>query len=79
MSANGVYVGFKSNMSTRGGRGLCVVSLVHTADVTTESLLEPGIEHPLRCWAMWFLGCGLFSTKKQSLEVPYDCHSTHRE
>lgn len=57
--------------------GLLVVSL-HIANNTTKSVLGPGIEHQLRCGAMWCFRRGSFTFKRQSSEVPYDCHSnTH--
>lgn len=43
-----VCVCFKSNMSKRREVGLFMVSLIHTAYVTTESILGSGTEHLVR-------------------------------
>lgn len=78
VDGNVVCVCFKSNMSKRREVGLFVVSLIHTAHVTTESMLRSRTENLLRCETMWFLECGLFATERQSLEFPHDCHCSQR-
>lgn len=56
-----------------------MVSLIYTANITTESTLGPGVEPLHRCGAMWFLECGLLTTERQGSEFPWGCRCNTQE